>query len=223
MSYKTCVSIAEKTPKKLNSSLKKALKNSDYAEIRFDFLKPSQIPDALELVKKQLRKCVCTLRPKNEGGVYSGSEKERMSILKLISEYNPYLIDIEYNTLKKNKNLLNYIKKTKTDILVSWHDFKKTPNESQLNKMYNLMKRFSKNVKIVTTAKSTNDSSLVLSLYHEAKTVNLIAFSMGDYGRISRILCLLLGSPFTYVSLGKAIAPGQFSLSEMKSILKMCK
>jgi len=223
MSYKTCVSIAEKTPKKLYSSLKKALKNSDYAEIRFDFLKQSQVPDALELVKNYLRRCVCTLRPKNEGGVFSGNEKERVSILKLISEYNPYLIDIEYNTLKKNKNLLNYIKKTKTGILVSWHDFKKTPNESQLNKMYNLMKRFSKNVKIVTTAKSTNDSSLVLSLYHEAKPVNLIAFSMGDYGRISRILCLLLGSPFTYVSLGKAIAPGQFSLSEMKSILKMCK
>jgi len=223
MSYKTCVSIAEKTPKKLYSSLTKALKNSDYAEIRFDFLKQSQVPDALELVKKHLRRCVCTLRPKNEGGVFSGNEKERVSILKLISEYNPYLIDVEYNTLKKNKNLLNYIKKTKTDILVSWHDFKKTPNESQLNKICNLMKRFSKNVKIVTTAKSTNDSSLVLSLYHEAKPVNLIAFSMGDYGRISRILCLLLGSPFTYVSLGKAVAPGQFSLSEMKSILKMYK
>ena len=223
MSYKTCVSIAEKTPKKLYSSLKKALKNSDYAEIRLDFLKQSQVPDALDLVKKHLRRCVCTLRPKNEGGVFSGNEKERISILKLISEYNPYLIDIEYNTLKKNKNLLNYIKKTKTDILVSWHDFKKTPNESQLNKMFNLMKRFSKNVKIVTMAKSTNDSSLVLSLYHDAKPVNLIAFSMGDYGKISRILCLLLGSPFTYVSLGKAVAPGQFSLSEMKSILKMCK
>ncbi len=223
MSYKTCVSIAEKTPKKLYFSLKKALKNSDYAEIRFDFLKQSQVPDALELVKKHLRRCVCTLRPKNEGGIFSGNEKERISILKLISEYNPYLIDIEYNTLKKNKNLLNYIKKTKTDILVSWHDFKKTPNESQLNKMFNLMKRFSKNVKIVTMAKSTNDSSLVLSLYHDAKPVNLIAFSMGDYGKISRILCLLLGSPFTYVSLGKAVAPGQFSLSEMKSILKMYK
>jgi len=223
MSYKTCVSIAEKTPKKLYFSLKKALKNSDYAEIRFDFLQQSQVPDALELVKKHLRRCVCTLRPKNEGGVFSGNEKERISILKLISEYNPYLIDIEYNTLKKNKNLLNYIKKTKTDILVSWHDFKKTPNESQLNKMFNLMKRFSKNVKIVTMAKSTNDSSLVLSLYHDAKPVNLIAFSMGVYGKISRILCLLLGSPFTYVSLGKAVAPGQFSLSEMKSILKMYK
>jgi len=144
-----------------------------------------------------------------------------VSILKLISEYNPYLIDIEYNTLKKNKNLLNYIKKTKTNVLVSWHDFKKTPSESQLNKIFILMGKLSKNIKIVTTAKSANDASFVLSLYHKAKYVNLVAFSMGDYGRISRILCLLLGSPFTYVSLGKAIAPGQFSLSEIKSILKM--
>jgi len=32
-------------------------------------------------------------------------------------------------------------------------------------------------------------------------------------------LCLYLGSPFTYVSLGKAIAPGQFSLNEMKTFV----
>ena len=37
MAYKTCVSIAEKTPKKLKQTLAKALKKSDYAEIRFDF------------------------------------------------------------------------------------------------------------------------------------------------------------------------------------------
>jgi len=42
---------------------------------------------------------------------------------------------------------------------------------------------------------------------------------MGDHGRMSRILCLYLGSPYTYVSLGKPIAPGQFSLNEVKSIV----
>jgi 3-dehydroquinate dehydratase len=44
---------------------------------------------------------------------------------------------------------------------------------------------------------------------------------MGDYGRISRILCLYLGSPYTYVSLGKAIAPGQFSVDEVKKIINL--
>lgn len=113
MSFKTCVSIAENTPKKLDNTLKRALKRSDYAELRFDFLKASQIPDALELVKKKLRRCVCTLRPTTEGGKFRGTEKERISILKLIAEYHPFMIDVEYNTLKKNKSLRNYIKKRK--------------------------------------------------------------------------------------------------------------
>jgi 3-dehydroquinate dehydratase-1 len=123
--------------------------------------------------------------------------------------------------LRKNKQFVSYIKKTRTDLLVSWHNFKKTPNESILNKILNQMAKFSKNIKIVTTARSTNDSSRVLSLYNNASKLNLIAFSMGEHGKMSRILCLFLGSPYTYVSLGKAIAPGQFSLDEIKSIIKI--
>ena len=84
------------------------------------------------------------------------------------------------------------------------------------------MKKFSDNVKIVTMAKTVNDAAHVLSLYNY-NNVKLIAFSMGNYGRMSRILCLLLGSPYTYVSLGKPIAPGQFSVDEVKSIFAIRK
>ena len=218
MKHKTCVSIAETTPKKLITTLKKSLKKSDYAEIRFDFLKPKQVPEALELSKKYLKKTVCTLRPKSEGGKFSGTEKERISIIKLIAEYNPHLIDVEFNTLTKDKSLFNYIKKTKTDILVSWHDFRKTPDVNFLEKRFHQMSKFSNFIKIVTTAKGASDASRILSLYGLVRKTKLIAFAMGDSGRISRILCLYLGSPFTYVSLGKAVAPGQFSLAEVKSI-----
>ena len=217
MRYKTCASVAEKTPKRLKQTLTKALKKSDYAEIRFDFLNPNLVPDALQQIKKDLRKCVCTLRPVSEGGKFSGSEKNRISIMKLIAEYNPFLLDIELNTLSKNKNLLHYLKSTGTDILVSWHSFKQTPGISVLKKKLAQMKKFSNNIKIVTMAKSVNDATRVLSLYKNNNT-KLIAFSMGNYGRISRILCLFLGSPYTYVSLGKPVAPGQFSVDEVKSI-----
>ena len=217
MRYKTCASIAEKTPKRLKQTLTKALKKSDYAEIRFDFLNPNAVPDALQLIRKDLRKCVCTLRPVSEGGKFSGSEKNRISIMKLIAEYNPFLLDIELNTLSKNKNLQRYLKSTGTDILVSWHNFKQTPGISVLKKKLVQMKKFSNNIKIVTMAKSVNDATRVLSLYKNNNT-KLIAFSMGNYGRISRILCLFLGSPYTYVSLGKPVAPGQFSVDEVKSI-----
>jgi len=223
MTYKTCVSIAEKTPKKLKQTLTKALKKSDYAEIRFDFLNPNVIPEALHLIRKDLRMCVSTLRPIHEGGKFSGSEKNRISIIKLIAEYNPFLLDIEFNTLKKNKTLQRYLKSTGTDILVSWHSFKHTPNISVMQKKLTEMKKFSKNVKIVTMAKTISDGSRILSLYKNSKGVKLIAFSMGNFGRMSRLLCLLLGSPYTYVSLGKAVAPGQFSVDEVKSIFTMRK
>ena len=223
MVYKTCISIGENTPNKIRSKLKVALKKSDYVEIRLDFLKSEQIPKTLEIIKKDLNKVVCTLRPKTEGGKFTGNEKERISIIKLIAEYNPFLLDIEFNTLNKNKELFRYLKSTKTQLLVSWHDFKKTPKNSELKNKIKQMSKFSINVKIVSTAKSTDDSTRMLELYSNKGKNNLISFAMGDFGRISRILCLYLGSPYTYVSLGKAIAPGQFSVDEVKKIINLKK
>ena len=223
MKYKTCISIAESSPNKIKIKLKAALKKSDYIEIRLDFLKIEQVPIALEIIKKDLNRIVCTLRPKTEGGKFSGTEKERISIIKLIAEYNPFLLDIEYNTLKKNKELLKYLKTTKTKLLVSWHDFKKTPKSIELKNQINQMSKFSSNVKIVSTAKSTEDATRMLELYSKKGKNNLISFAMGDAGRISRILCLYLGSPYTYVSFGKTVAPGQFSVDEVNKIINLKK
>ena len=221
MKYKTCVSIAENSSYKIKQNLKDALKKSDYVEIRFDFLKTDEIPKTLETIKNDLKRVVCTLRPKSEGGKFEGSEKERISILKLIAEYNPFLLDVEFNTIKENKELANYLKSTKTKLLISWHDFKKTPKFSELKNIMNKMVKFSHNVKIVTTAKSVDDSTRTLQLYSKNEKNNLIAFAMGDNGRISRILCLYLGSPYTYVSLGKPVAPGQLSIDEVKKITNL--
>ena len=221
MKYKTCISIAENSSQKMKHILKDALKKSDYVEIRFDFLKKDDIPETLNDIKKDMKKLVCTLRPKSEGGKFEGSEKERIAILKLIAEHNPFLLDIEFNTIKKNKELVRYLKSTKTKLLISWHDFKKTPKFSELKNMMSQMNKFSQNVKIVTTAKTIDDSTRTLQLYSIKGKNNLIAFAMGDNGRMSRILCLYFGSPYTYVSLGKPVAPGQFNVDELKKIINL--
>ena len=88
------------------------------------------------------------------------------------------------------------------------------------NNITNDMK-FSDNVKIVSTAKSVDDATRMLELYNKRGKNNLISFAMGDEGKISRILCLYLGSPYTYVSLGKAVAPGQFSVDEVNKIINL--
>ncbi|RNJ78139.1 MAG: type I 3-dehydroquinate dehydratase [Nitrosopumilus sp. H8] len=216
MKHKTCVSIAEKTPARIKRALDLALSKSDYAEIRLDHVKSIQIPDALELVKKRLGRTVCTIRPKSEGGAFSGTEKERVSILKLASEYDPFLLDVELDTLKKNPGLASYLKGA--DLLVSWHDFEKTPGSAELGRKMSQIAKFSSNIKMACTARTANDATRMLELYSKRGRNSLISFAMGDQGRFSRILCLYLGSPYTYVSLGRPVAPGQFSVDEVRRI-----
>ena len=82
------------------------------------------------------------------------------------------------------------------------------------------MAALARHVKIVTTAAAPADPARVLSLYGAARRMGrrdleLVAFAMGEMGRMSRVLCLYLGSPHTYASLGRAVAPGQMALADM--------
>jgi 3-dehydroquinate dehydratase I len=85
------------------------------------------------------------------------------------------------------------------------------------------MRVFSNYIKIVTTAKSIDDSINILGLYKLIDTsINLVAFSMGELGIISRILCSIVGnSPFTYTTIEKPVAPGQLTTNQMKSIYSL--
>lgn len=217
--YKTCVSISESAPRKALSALKRALGSSDYAELRLDSVAPSDVPALLELVTPYIHRCVCTLRPKSEGGQFSGDEAERISILKLIAEYSPMLVDVEYSTMHSSPALRRYLVRAGAHVLVSWHNFERTPTIGVLRRKLDAMSRYSDTLKIVTMAKNAHDSSRVLGLYAGLSKIRLVAFCMGDEGRASRVLSLYLGGPFTYVSMNKPIAPGQLSLAEMRRLL----
>lgn len=219
MKYKTCVPVVARTPRAMVSRATAALRVSDYAELRLDFLRPGSIPAALDMMGRGLSRCVCTLRPKSEGGRFEGSESERASILKMIAEYGPRMVDIEASALSRNKSLASYVRGTGTPILASWHDFSGTPSSARLASKLASMRRLSPHVKIATTAHGPGDAARVLALYGGFSGGSLVAFAMGEHGRLSRVLCLYMGSPWTYVSIGRPVAPGQYSLVQMKRML----
>jgi 3-dehydroquinate dehydratase type I len=80
-------------------------------------------------------------------------------------------------------------------------------------------------VKIATTANKTDDILNISSLYRkEAKgSMPLIAFCMGEIGKISRLLSLSLGSYLVFTSSGpgKSTAPGQISLHDFKAMVAL--
>jgi 3-dehydroquinate dehydratase I len=131
----------------------------------------------------------------------------------------PMLLDVEYRTIKNNNYLADFLTSHQTPILISWHDFRCTPPKNRLLDVLNGMKMYSNYAKIVTTARETHDALRVLDLYEDVTGLELIAFAMGEFGVISRILCTVIGNaPFTYTSVSSNTATGQLDLSRMRRL-----
>jgi 3-dehydroquinate dehydratase-1 len=136
-----------------------------------------------------------------------------------LAEQKPMLLDVELDTLQANDDLADFLERQKTPVLVSWHDFQKTPPNDKIADILSEMRVYSNYVKVVTTAKSVTDSLKLLELYDTATGLNPIFFAMGEAGVVSRVMCTIIGNaPFTYASLDNAVAPGQLTVRQMRRL-----
>lgn len=228
-----CVPVAARTPAGMVAGVDRALAaGAGLAEARLDYIGARAVPRALELLssgargRRRMARLVCTVRPEREGGRFQGTERERIGLLGLAASHRPHLLDVEYDALRRSAGLRDAAAAAGADVLASWHDYAGTPSLQSLSGRLERMSALARHVKIVTTAAAPADPARVLSLYGAArrmgrrrgrsgKGVRLVAFAMGEMGRMSRVLCLYLGSPHTYASLGRAVAPGQMPLADM--------
>jgi len=221
VSNKICVSLGTSDVSELKKLVTDSLSSkADFVEIRFDYFDKSKLNEVLEFVLVHKERAVFTCRSPNEGGKYSSSEIDRVTTLRRLAAFRPMFLDVEYGTMTANDDLMDQFIAQNCDTLVSWHNFDLTPSFEELSSLLGKMKEYSTNVKIVTTAKDTSDNLRVLKLYEVAKKTNvdLVTFCMGQHGVLSRVLCTYAGAPFTYASLTNAIAPGQLTLRQMRSI-----
>jgi 3-dehydroquinate dehydratase-1/3-dehydroquinate dehydratase/shikimate dehydrogenase len=110
-----------------------------------------------------------------------------------------------------------------TKLILSWHDFKETPSAAELTNLLQQMAGSGAHIgKIVTTAHNANDVLRVLALQEEARAAgfSLIAFCMGEAGRISRLATLYLGGYMSYACLNEehSAAPGQISIRSLREM-----
>lgn len=198
--------------------------NVSFIEFRFDYLKDfDNVELFLEKISKYNKHSIYTLRPITEGGKYAADDSKRIILLKKLALARPMLLDLEYNTISTNDELADFIDDNGIRTLISWHDFAITPNQEFLVDLIDKMRVFSHFIKIVTTANTIEDTIRIMKLYNLiGSSLNLIAFSMGELGIISRVLCNVVGdSPFTYATVENAIAPGQLTIHQMKSIYSL--
>jgi 3-dehydroquinate dehydratase type I len=201
-------------------------RHADLLELRIDLIADLDLPI---LLKAKTCPVLVTNRRREEGGSFRGTEEQRILLLceavRLKAEY----VDMEVATDDGLARQVLGAAKEKgchARIIISFHDFKATPTEGALRRIWGSCRgKGGDIVKIVTHARHSEDNLRVLSLipYSRKKGQDIIAFCMGEQGRISRIMALLLGSHLTFAALekGEEAAPGQMTVEEMKQILRI--
>ncbi len=106
-------------------------------------------------------------------------------------------------------------------IIVSEHDFEKTPSVDGLEDIVVRAKEFGADIiKIAVMARNKKDVTRLLA-FTETRPEKLVTISMGEIGALSRIAAPLFGSLFTYGFVTEAVAPGQVSLDTIIEELKL--
>ncbi len=141
-------------------------------------------------------------------------------------------VDVELEAQKQmSKRVRNAAHENGTVFIRSYHDFEGTDSLEALKAIVEkCVYHGADMVKVVTTAVSDEDVAKVMALYDWCRGESgmeriadgrLIAFCMGDKGRMSRLDCLAKGAPYTYAALSEqeAAAPGQWPAEEMAEAL----
>jgi 3-dehydroquinate dehydratase-1 len=105
-------------------------------------------------------------------------------------------------------------------VIVSEHDFEKTPDVATLRSIVNRALAQGANiVKIATMARNIDDAWRLVTFAGTCETP-IVAFAMGEMGTFSRVRACEFGSLFTYGYITKPVAPGQLSAEELVRKLK---
>ncbi|MBM4330119.1 MAG: type I 3-dehydroquinate dehydratase [Deltaproteobacteria bacterium] len=216
---KICLPVVERSMEAALRTVAKANQLADLIELRLDYLPKFDLEQLLKSGKKPI---IVTNRRREDGGKYKGDEKSRLGILRQAVNLGADFVDLEMESGRSFVHELIANKKN-TRLILSFHDFKKTLKEKELRALFKRMIQIEADVvKIVTFARAWEDNLKILSLipYAKERSQKIVAFCMGEKGKMSRIFAPLLGAAWTYASLNRksSSAPGQLTVGEIKEI-----
>jgi len=206
--------------------LKAALRLSpnaiDLLEIRLDAL--GQMEGGMKALVKTLPKLkiplLITARDPKEGGIGSLSIARRRELLLAALPFAS-LLDVEVRNAAAMKDVLAAARQAGVGIVLSAHDFSKTPSLARLEAMKKRAATFKPTVfKFAGLAKTTGDLSVLLAFLTREKKLPLAVMGMGRWGKLSRLTLGAAGSVLNYGFLDEANATGQWPARLLKERLQ---
>lgn len=206
--------------------------NMDIIEWRIDYFDAVNDEQQVKLAAQKLRATfpntvtLSTFRTAKEGGEKSISPKDYIALNKALMNSGCIdMIDLELFTGDiLVKNAIAYAHDKGIKVIMSNHDFDKTPPKDEIiNRLRKMQELGADILKIAVTPNRKSDVLTLLAAtleMHEQYAIRpLITMSMGSMGGISRIAGEVFGSAATFGAAGKASAPGQFDAKDLNTIL----
>ncbi|WP_431803496.1 type I 3-dehydroquinate dehydratase [Halobacillus andaensis] len=208
----------------------------DIIEWRADYFKEvhniGQVETVLEKTADLLADIplLFTIRSEKEGGQpLSLREDEKIEILKEVSR-TPYVEFIDYevdNSEQYIQQLRSATQQTGTKLILSYHNFNHTPDDSVLLKALHQAEFYKADyAKLAVMPQSNSDVLQLLMVTEKASSsmdIPLITISMGGLGIITRMFGWVFGSSITFAVGEKSSAPGQIPLKELKDVIELTK
>lgn len=216
----------------LQASKQAAEIRADILEIRLDLLKITDTNKAAKLIQEIKSEAklpvIVTNRSSLEGGKWQGKEEERIKLLLdlFTLDNGPDAVDIELSADKKERDkLVKEAKNHGKTVIISFHDFSKTPSVQEMKTILNEAFMAGADIaKLAVMPNSMRDVLALLGLTLDFREMNkpVCAISMGALGKHTRVIAPFYGSVLTYASVEDAssAAPGQLPVAEVKKIME---
>ncbi|MCI5851822.1 MAG: type I 3-dehydroquinate dehydratase [Sutterellaceae bacterium] len=168
---------------------------------------------------------IVTVRTKAEGGAASYSEPEYLRLLgSLVRFARMDLVDIESShDSRVVSELVRAAHGASVGVIMSRHNFTETPSVSEMLGILRREKALGGDIeKLAVMPRKAEDVASLLLATARAKDEGLgplITMSMGALGSVSRIAGGTFGSSLTFAMAGKASAPGQMAVKDVKDAI----
>lgn len=228
-----CVPITAKTEAELKRQLAEVIKTAPHMiEWRADFFE--QLPNfqaviqMVNMIKKTTEiPLLFTIRSEKEGGERIDlAEAEKVELLQMIcQETSIDLIDYEVENDRSFVTLIhNSAKENGVELILSYHNFSKTPKSEQLIEIAKKMEGSGAHVaKLAVMPRTQSDVTRLLDITSQIDallSIPVITMSMGELGVISRIIGWAYGSQLTFAVGVESSAPGQVPVHKLKKAIE---
>ena len=235
-SVKICVPLVCSKRSELEAQITNIIKyNPDVIEVRADWFEyvfeKAKLQETLECIRKFAGDIAVlfTFRTANEGGEKAITWDVYQELLLYVAQSGLVdAIDVEAFFSEANvKEFVAELKNSGAVVIGSNHDFDKTPQTEEIQRRLLAMKEYGMDVSKMAVMPNSPEDVLHLNQAtydtwtRENKDICLITMSMGRLGVSTRLCNGIYGNTMSFASAGKASAPGQVAVEELRSVLTL--